>query len=52
LNQLRDVIAIAERGSLRGAARELGLAQPALSRSIRELERELNAPLLSGGRAA
>ncbi|HEY5209358.1 MAG TPA: LysR substrate-binding domain-containing protein [Stellaceae bacterium] len=45
LNQLRDVIAIAERGSLRAAARHLGLAQPALSRSIHELERELNAPL-------
>lgn len=45
LNQLRDVIAIVERGSLRAAARHLGLAQPALSRSIRELERELNAPL-------
>jgi DNA-binding transcriptional LysR family regulator len=45
LNQLRDVLAIAERGSLRGAARHLGLAQPALSRSIHELERELNAPL-------
>jgi DNA-binding transcriptional LysR family regulator len=45
LNQLRDVLAIAERGSLRAAARHLGLAQPALSRSIHELERELNAPL-------
>jgi LysR family transcriptional regulator of abg operon len=45
LNQLRDVIAIAERGSLRGAARHLGLAQPALTRSVHELERELGAPL-------
>jgi DNA-binding transcriptional LysR family regulator len=45
LNQLRDVIAIAERGSLRAAARHLGLAQPALSRSIHELERELNTAL-------
>jgi len=45
LNQLRDVIAIAERGSLRGAARHLALAQPALTRSVHELERELGAPL-------
>src|SRR5271169_5360032 len=41
LNQLRDLAAVAERGSLRAAARELGIAQPALTRSIRELEHEL-----------
>ncbi len=45
LNQLRNLIAIAERGSLRAAARALGLAQPALSRSIRELEHELGVQL-------
>ena len=45
LNQLRNIIAIAERGSLRAAARDLGLAQPALSRSIRELEHELGVQL-------
>ena len=45
LNHLRDVLAIAERGSLRAAARSLGLAQPALSRSVRELERELGVAL-------
>ena len=45
LNQLRDVVAVAERGSLRGAARELGLAQPAITRSIREIERELGVAL-------
>ena len=44
-NQLRNIIAIAERGSLRAAARDLGLAQPALSRSLRELEHELGAQL-------
>jgi DNA-binding transcriptional LysR family regulator len=44
-NQLRDVVAIAERGSLRAAARHLALAQPALTRSVHELERELGAPL-------
>ena len=45
LNQLRDVLAVAERGSLRAAARHLGVAQPALTRSIQELERELGIPL-------
>lgn len=45
LNQLRDLIAIAEHGGLRRAARHLGVAQPAITRSIRELERELGAPL-------
>ena len=38
LNQFRDVVAIAERGSLRAAARHLKLAQPALTRSVQELE--------------
>ena len=45
LNQFRDVVAIAERGSLRAAARYLRVTQPALTRSIRELERELGVPL-------
>lgn len=45
LNQLRDMVAIAEKGSLRAAARHLGVAQSALTRSIRELERELGSTL-------
>ena len=45
IHHLRDVLAVAEHGSLRAAARHLGVAQPALSRSIRELERELGAVL-------
>lgn len=45
LNQFRDVVAIAERGSLRAAARHLQLAQPALTRSLQELEHELGVPL-------
>src|SRR5262249_38064750 len=45
LTQLRHATAITERGSLRAAARHLGVAQPAFSRSIAELERELGAPL-------
>ena len=45
LNQMRDMVAIAERGSLRAAARHLDLAQPALTRSIGALERELGVTL-------
>ena len=42
---MRDVVAISERGSLRAASRHLQLAQPALTRSVQELERELGVPL-------
>jgi len=45
LHHLRDVVAIAERGGLRAASRHLHLAQPALTRSLGELERELGTPL-------
>ena len=45
LHQLRDLVAVARRGSLRAAARQLGIAQPAITRSIHGLERELGAPL-------
>jgi DNA-binding transcriptional LysR family regulator len=45
LNQLRDLMAIVERGSLRAAARHLGQAQPALTRSIRLLEQDLGTSL-------
>lgn len=45
LNHLRDVLAVAERGSVRAAARHLGIAQPSLTRSVHELERELGVPL-------
>ncbi len=45
LHHLRDVVAIAEHGSLRSAARHLKLAQPAVTRSLGDLERELGAAL-------
>jgi LysR family transcriptional regulator of abg operon len=45
LTHLRDFLAVADRGGLRRAAKHLGLAQPAISRSIRELEHELGATL-------
>ena len=42
---VRDFLAVAERGSLRAAARQLNGSQPAISRSIQELERELGVVL-------
>lgn len=45
LSQFGEAVAIAERGSIRAAARHLRLAQPALTRSLADLERELGAPL-------
>jgi DNA-binding transcriptional LysR family regulator len=45
LSQLRDIVAIVEHGSLRAAARQLEIAQPLLTRSVRALERELGTPL-------
>ena len=45
LSQLRDVLAVAETGSLRAAGRHLNIAQPAITRSIREIEHELGATL-------
>jgi len=45
LNQFRDLVTIVEHGSLRAAARHLGVAQPVLTRSIRALERELGVVL-------
>jgi LysR family transcriptional regulator of abg operon len=45
LHHFEEVVAIAERGSMRAAARHLQIAQPALTRSLAMLERELGAPL-------
>ncbi|WP_218510739.1 LysR family transcriptional regulator [Variovorax sp. dw_308] len=45
LHHLRDLLAVADHGSLRGAAREIGIAQPAMTRSIQELEKELGVAL-------
>lgn len=46
LHQLRDYLAIAEKGSIRAAAKHLGIGQPALSRSVRDLEQEVGTSLL------
>lgn len=41
LEQLEHLVAIVEHGSLRSASRRLQVPQPALTRSIRTLEKEL-----------
>ncbi|OFW09365.1 MAG: hypothetical protein A3H27_13645 [Acidobacteria bacterium RIFCSPLOWO2_02_FULL_59_13] len=46
LAQLRHLLATVEHGSIRGAARALDVAPPAVTRSIRELEQELGIQLL------
>src|SRR5919108_6228271 len=46
LNQIRDLLAVVEAGSLRAAARRVGVSQPAMSKSLAQLEREVQAQLL------
>jgi DNA-binding transcriptional LysR family regulator len=46
LSQIRDFIAVVEAGSLRAAAGKVGVSQPAVSKSIRQLEQELQVQLL------
>lgn len=46
LTHFRDLLAVVQTGSLRAASRHLGIAQPVITRSIRELENELGQSLL------
>ena len=43
---LRDLIAVIDNGSVRAAARKLGLSQSAISKNLSALERSLGVPLL------
>lgn len=45
LKQLQEFIGVAEASSVRSAARQLGVTQPALSKSLRLLEEEFNVRL-------
>lgn len=46
IHQLRVLIAVADAGSLTAGANKVGLTQPAVSRVIQRLEREIGAPVL------
>ena len=46
LHALQALVVAVEEGSLRAAARRIGVSQPALTKLVRELEIELAAPLL------
>ena len=46
LNQLRVFLTIIDSGSIRGAARQLGVTQPAISKGLRQLEESLHVRLL------
>lgn len=45
LSLMRDFVSVAERGSLRAAARQLEVSQPTITRSIQELEKDLGVAL-------
>lgn len=47
LTQIRDFLAIVDAGSIRAAARGLRISQPALTKSVRQLEQELGAVLVT-----
>ena len=47
--QLRTFVAVAEHRGIRAAARALSVSQPAVTRTIRELERDLDVPLVQRG---
>jgi LysR family transcriptional regulator of abg operon len=47
LSQIRDFLAVVDAGSIRAAARGLRLTQPALTKSLRRLEQELGAVLVT-----
>lgn len=47
LTQIRDFLAVVDAGSIRAAARQLELSQPALTKSVRQLEVELGGALVT-----
>ncbi|HEX4326304.1 MAG TPA: LysR substrate-binding domain-containing protein [Burkholderiales bacterium] len=49
LQRIEQFIAVAEAGSIRGAARTLAMSQPALTRALQQLEAELGVQLMQRG---
>lgn len=53
LQRIEQFIAVVDAGSIRGAARQLNMSQPALTRALQQLEEELGVQLmLRSGRGA
>ena len=50
LLQLKSFVTVVEEGGFTAASRRLGLSQPAVSRSVAALEKELGLPLMVRGR--
>jgi DNA-binding transcriptional LysR family regulator len=46
LKQLEEFIAVVQAGSVRSAARKLGVTQPSLTKAIQRLEEDVGSPLL------
>lgn len=46
INQIKTLVAIADTGSIRAAARDMNVSQSALTRNMRELEEEFSAELI------
>jgi DNA-binding transcriptional LysR family regulator len=46
LRQIENFVAVVETGGIRAAARKLGLSQPAITKSVRDLEAELHVQLV------
>jgi LysR family transcriptional regulator, regulator of abg operon len=49
LQRIEQFIAVVDAGSIRGAARQLAMSQPALSRALQNLEEELGVQLMRRG---
>jgi Bacterial regulatory helix-turn-helix protein, lysR family len=49
-NQLLAFVAVVDQMSIRGAARAIGISQPAVTKIVRELERELGVALVERAR--
>jgi LysR family transcriptional regulator, regulator of abg operon len=47
LSHVRDILAVAETGSLRSASRKLGITQPTMTRSVRDIEQEFGLVLFA-----
>ena len=47
LQQLKYVVAVAEKGTISKASKELFVSQPSLTNAIRELEKEMNVSIFN-----